>query len=101
VPRRALPGARHDPATRFFLFALKGLAYLSLRLADGAEARDVLVLLRSLDPQDHVGAALLEGVRQRDLRRRQSGAEDDDADDTADHAAAGRPGWPTGVPSHV
>ena len=34
VPRGPLPGARHDPRTRFFLFALKGYAYLSLRLGD-------------------------------------------------------------------
>lgn len=67
VPRAALPGARHDAATRFYLFVLKGYAYLSLRLDDAAEARDALALLRALDPQDCVGAALLEGVRQRAL----------------------------------
>ncbi len=60
-----LPGARHDAATRFYLFALKGYAYLSLRLGDDDEARDALALLRALDPGDHVGAALLETVRQR------------------------------------
>jgi hypothetical protein len=67
VPRLALAGARHDPRTRFFLFALKGYAYLSLRLDDPAEARDALALLRALDPQDCVGAAVLEAVRQRSL----------------------------------
>lgn len=65
VPRQALPGARHDAATRFYLFVLKGYAYLSLRLGDEAEARDALALLRALDPQDCVGAALLESVRLR------------------------------------
>jgi hypothetical protein len=83
LPRSALPGARHDPGTRFYLFALKGLAYLSLRLGDGSEARDALALLRALDPEDRIGAALLEGVRQRALRRGQAGA-DDDADDDGD-----------------
>lgn len=65
VPRAALPGARADAATRFYLFALKGYAYLSLRLGDDTEARDALALLRALDPGDHVGAALLETVRRR------------------------------------
>ena len=65
VPPQPLPGARHDATTRFYLFALKGYAYLSLRLGDDAEARDALALLRALDPGDHVGAALLETVRQR------------------------------------
>jgi hypothetical protein len=67
VPKRALPGARHDAPTRFFLFVLKGYAYLSLRLDDAVEARDALALLRALDPDDWVGAALLEAVRQRAL----------------------------------
>jgi hypothetical protein len=81
APRAALAGARYDPATRFFLFALKGLAYLSLRLGDSGEAAEALALLRHLDPEDRVGAALLEDVRQRAMRRSASGAdpEDDDA----------------------
>lgn len=68
VPREPLAGARHDARTRFYLFALKGYAYLSLRLADLREAGDALALLRALDPQDCVGAALLEAVRQRALQ---------------------------------
>jgi hypothetical protein len=67
VPHEPLPGARHDPRTRFYLFVLKGLAYLSLRLGDEVEARDALVLLRALDPMDCVGASVLEAVRQRAL----------------------------------
>lgn len=74
VRPQPLPGARHDPCTRFYLFVLKGYAYLSLRLGDDVEARDALALLRALDPEDCVGAALLEGVRQRALR----GGDDDD-----------------------
>lgn len=77
VPREALPGARHDPSTRFYLFVLKGYAYLSLRLDDPVEARDALALLRALDPDDCVGAALLEAVRQ----RTQAGLADPEADD--------------------
>ncbi|WP_157270401.1 hypothetical protein [Azohydromonas aeria] len=70
-----LPGARHEPATRFYLFVLKGYVYLSLRLDDGVEARDALALLRALDPEDCVGAALLEGVRRRAL---EGSADDED-----------------------
>lgn len=83
VPHLALPGAQHDARTRFFLFVLKGYAYLSLRLADPMEARDALTLLRALDPQDHVGGAVLEAVRQRSLR-----AEPDE-----DNAVASPRGW--------
>jgi hypothetical protein len=67
VPRQPLAGARHDASTRFYLFVLKGYAYLSLRLDDGIEARDALVLLRALDPQDCVGGSVLEAVRVRAL----------------------------------
>lgn len=94
VPRQALPGARHESRTRFFLFALKGLAYLSLRLGDTVEARDALSLLRVLDPDDHVGAALLEGVRQRAARRAASGL-DEDADEPLATGPGGHP--PTGA----
>jgi hypothetical protein len=65
VPEQALPGAEDDAPTRFYLFVLKGYAYLSLRLDDQVEARDALAKLRHLDPHDRVGAALLEAVRQR------------------------------------
>jgi len=67
VPGRALPGAKTDPRTRFYLFVLKGYAYLSLRLDDAIEARDALVKLRELDPEDRVGGALIEAVRVRAL----------------------------------
>jgi len=50
---------RHDAAVRFYLFTLKGLAYLNMRLGDMGEARTLLNALRRLDPQDHVGGALL------------------------------------------
>ncbi len=86
VPARPLPGARFEPATRFYLFSLKGLAYLSLRLGDARIARDALLLLRALDPDDCVGGALLEAVRRRALDGDRS---DDDDDDAARGAAAG------------
>ena len=87
VPERALPGARDDAATRFYLFVLKGYAYLSLRLADMGEARLALAKLRHLDPQDHVGGALLEAVRQRSERA------DDDADDGPALPVFGAAAW--------
>ncbi len=50
---------RHDAAVRFYLFALKGLAYLNIRLGAMDEAYDLLKELRRLDPDDHVGGAVL------------------------------------------
>jgi tetratricopeptide (TPR) repeat protein len=50
---------RGDAAIRFYLFTLKGLAYLNMRLAEMDEAQLMLKELRRLDPQDHVGGALL------------------------------------------
>jgi hypothetical protein len=67
VPKQALAGAKDVPTVRFYLFTLKGYAYLSLRLDDPVEARDALALLRHLDPDDCVGGALIEAVRQRAL----------------------------------
>ncbi|WP_449369926.1 hypothetical protein [Thiomonas sp.] len=92
VPPQALAGARDDPATRFFLFSLKGYAYLSLRLGDAAEARDALDLLQALDPEDRVGGALLETVRLR--RERHPDGEDEDDLDGAEltEAATAREG---------
>jgi hypothetical protein len=88
VPRQALPGARDEPATRFYLFTLKGYAYLSLRLGDDTEARDALALLRHLDPDDRVGGALVEAVRQRALV-----GEPDDDGAAAPAAAFGAAAW--------
>jgi hypothetical protein len=53
---------RFDAAVRFYLFVLKGLAYLNLRLGDLLEAQRMLGELRRLDPMDHVGGALLSHV---------------------------------------
>lgn len=67
VPPQPLAGAADDARVRFYLFTLKGYAYLSLRLDDPVEVRDALALLRQLDPDDKVGGALIEAVRQRAL----------------------------------
>lgn len=65
VPPLPLREARTDARSRFYLFTLKGYAYLSLRLGDDDEARDALAVLATLDPEDAVGGALVEAVRQR------------------------------------
>jgi len=70
-----LPQARHDAAVRFYLFTLKGLAYLSLRLGDGVAGRAALAELRRLDPHDCVGGAVLAEV----LARQGRSDDDDDA----------------------
>jgi hypothetical protein len=87
VPTQPLAGARGDAATRFYLFVLKGYAYLSLRLDDLLEARDALALLRALDPEDCVGGALLEAVRQR------AGQDDADGDGEVYQQATGAAAW--------
>ncbi len=93
APRQALEGARDEPVTRFYLFSLKGYAYLSLRLGDMDEARDALAVLRDLDPQDRVGAALLEGVRQR--RAHLAAHPDEDDDRGLPMPVFGQPAWTT------
>jgi hypothetical protein len=77
--------ARFDAAARFYLFALKGYAYLSLRLGDIEAGRQALVELRQLDPQDRVGGGLLTHV----LLRAES---EDPADDVFSKPIAHR-GW--------
>ena len=91
VPDRPLPGAADDPATRFYLWVLKGIAYLSLRLGDGAEAQAALAKLRALDPEDRVGAAVLEAVRRR--QGRLDDENDDDSDTGPALAATGAQAW--------
>lgn len=91
VPPVPLPDARDDARTRFYLFSLKGYAYLSLRLDDGIEARDALAKLRQLDPDDCVGGALLEAVRVRALVGPL--ADDDDQHDEAYPPVFGAAAW--------
>ena len=68
---------RHNAAVRFYLFTLKGLAYLNMRLGEMDEAQLLLKELRRLDPQDHVGGALLFHVL---TRHEKGGASDTPAD---------------------
>jgi tetratricopeptide (TPR) repeat protein len=62
-----------DMLPRFFLFTLKGYAYLQMRLGDLEEGRAAVKKLLELDPSDKIGAAVLLGVLER------VGQEDDDA----------------------
>jgi tetratricopeptide (TPR) repeat protein len=57
---------------RFFLFTLKGYAYLQMRLGEIEESRDAIMKLLELDPTDKIGAKVLLGVLDRI-------GEDDDA----------------------
>ena len=50
---------------RFFLFTLKGYAYLQMRLGHYAEGRDAVMKLLELDPSDKIGARVLLEVLQR------------------------------------
>lgn len=47
---------------RFYLFTLKALAYLHLRLGEHALARDMLAAFARLDPQDRLGTRVLADV---------------------------------------
>jgi len=50
---------------RFYLFTLKGYAYLQMRLGEIDESRDAIMKLLELDPSDKVGAKVLLGVLDR------------------------------------
>ncbi len=50
---------------RFFLFSLKGYAYLQMRLGETAEGRLAVEKLLELDPTDKIGAKVLLGVVER------------------------------------
>lgn len=57
---------------RFFMFTLKGYAYLQMRLGNLDEGRTAVAKLLELDPSDKIGAKVLLGVLNR------VGIEDDD-----------------------
>jgi tetratricopeptide (TPR) repeat protein len=58
--------SRYDSVLpRFFLFALKGYAYLQMRLGRLAEGRAAVDKLLVLDPSDKIGARVLLGVLDR------------------------------------
>ena len=50
---------------RFYLFTLKGYAYLNMRLGHIEEGRAAVAKLLELDPSDKVGAKVLLGVLER------------------------------------
>ena len=50
---------------RFFLFSLKGYAYLSLRLGQYEQGQQALAKLLQLDPEDKLGGSVLQGVLDR------------------------------------
>lgn len=50
---------------RFFLFTLKGYAYLRMRLGNLEQGAAAVAKLRELDPLDRIGARTLQGVLDR------------------------------------
>ncbi len=50
---------------RFFLFTLKGYAYLQMRLGNLQEARAAVMKLLELDPIDRLGVSVLGGILDR------------------------------------
>lgn len=62
----------YDVLPRFYLFALKGYAYLNMRLGNLSEGAQALEKLQGLDPADRLNGSVLRGVLDR------IGREDDD-----------------------
>jgi tetratricopeptide (TPR) repeat protein len=54
-----------DMLPRFYLFTLKGYAYLQMRLGNLDEGRAAIMKLLELDPSDKIGASVLLGVLER------------------------------------
>lgn len=58
-------------AQRFYLYTLKAMAFINLRLERNAEAEQILDKLAELDPEDQVGSLvirdLLNGLEDRDV----------------------------------
>jgi tetratricopeptide (TPR) repeat protein len=64
-PGDAVFGRYQDMLPRFYLFTLKGYAYLQMRLGRLAEGRAAVMKLLELDPTDKIGAKVLLGVLER------------------------------------
>jgi tetratricopeptide (TPR) repeat protein len=58
-------GRYEDILARFFLFTLKGYAYLQMRLGNFEEGRAAVLKLLELDPSDKIGATVLLEVLER------------------------------------
>lgn len=65
TPQDAAFGDFDAIAPRFFMFSLKGYAYLSMRLGDFEESAAAIEKLLELDPADKIGAKVLLGVLER------------------------------------
>ncbi len=61
----AVFGQYEDMLPRFYLFTLKGYAYLQMRLGNLAEGHAAVLKLLELDPSDKIGARVLLGVLDR------------------------------------
>lgn len=61
TPRSADWAATGEPQ-HFYLFSLKALAFIRLRLGRADEARAILAKLAELDPLDTVGAAVIRAL---------------------------------------
>ncbi len=68
-----------EPLPRFYLFSLKGLAYLSLRLGEIDAGRAMVSRLAMLDPGNKVGHEVLAGVIAR-IGREDADYEDEPAE---------------------
>jgi tetratricopeptide (TPR) repeat protein len=71
APGDAAFGHYESALPRFYLFTLKGYAYLQLRLGHLEEGRVAVAKLLELDPSDKIGARVLLGVLE------QAGQDDD------------------------
>jgi tetratricopeptide (TPR) repeat protein len=54
--------ADYAAAPHFYLFSLKALAFIRLRLGDTAESSAILAKLAELDPADSVGASVIRSI---------------------------------------
>ncbi len=89
--------ARFDAAARFYLFTLKGYAYLHLRLGHIEAGRLALSTLKQLDPHDRLGGAVLLTVLTR-AERVAAGLDEEDTDSDELARQQGRKphrGWST------
>ena len=55
----------YDVLPRFYLFTLKGYAYLNMRLGNLGEGAQALAKLEQLDPADRLNGSVLRGVLER------------------------------------
>jgi tetratricopeptide (TPR) repeat protein len=65
APGDAVFSRYDDMLPRFYLFTLKGYAYLQMRLGNLEEGRAAVAKLLELDPSDKIGARVLLGVLER------------------------------------